>query len=259
MLSALSVAIFLRLRLLFLCDAGERSQRFFGGGILGSGRLLAAPPGNRSCAFRCSVPCLRSLCALCAEIYKVFVCMCLDDNVTVLSVFVSQCALLFALIYKSRLRAGPFSFWGISSFQTLVLILKRFRSVPLMGGPQGPSVSRSPETAPQKMAGRPMGPSTPLCQPQSFLALVLVLMLKPKGLCFVILWRCLALGKRVWFSEPFKLLGLVLLIVRVFLGTPSGWGVHRHNDFLVDDMSRTTGDGGVVLFLCYGVCFCRLD
>ena len=40
----------------------------FSGGILGSGRLLAAPPGNRSCAFRCSVSCLRSMCALCAEI-----------------------------------------------------------------------------------------------------------------------------------------------------------------------------------------------
>ena len=33
------------------------------GGELGSGRLLAAPPGNRSCAFRCSDFCLRLLCA----------------------------------------------------------------------------------------------------------------------------------------------------------------------------------------------------
>ena len=31
-----------------------------------------------------------------------------------------------------------------------------------MGGPQGPSVSRSPGATPQEKAGRPMGPSTPL-------------------------------------------------------------------------------------------------
>ena len=33
----------------------------------------------------------------------------------------------------------------------------------LDGGPQGPSVSRSPGVSPQKRAGQPMGPSTPLC------------------------------------------------------------------------------------------------
>ena len=44
-----------------------------------------------------------------------------------------------------------------------MLMLKRLRSVPLMGGVQGPSVSRSPGAAPQKKAGRPMGPSTPRC------------------------------------------------------------------------------------------------
>ena len=32
-----------------------------------------------------------------------------------------------------------------------------------MGGPTGPSVSRSPGVSPQKKAGRPMGPSTPQC------------------------------------------------------------------------------------------------
>ena len=35
--------------------------------------------------------------------------------------------------------------------------------VPLMGGPFGPSVSRSPAVTPQEKAGRPMGPSTLLC------------------------------------------------------------------------------------------------
>ena len=38
------------------------------GGELGSGRLLAAPPGNRSCAFWCSDLCLRLLCAVLAMI-----------------------------------------------------------------------------------------------------------------------------------------------------------------------------------------------
>ena len=76
----------------------------------------------------------------------------------------------------------------------LMLILKRSRSVPLMGGPQGPSVSRSPGTAPQKKAGRPMGPSTPLCQPQSFLILVSALMLKPTGLCIGICCGALLWG-----------------------------------------------------------------
>ena len=39
-----------------------------------------------------------------------------------------------------------------------MLMLKRLRSVPLMGGPQGPSVSRSPGAAPQKKAGGPWAP-----------------------------------------------------------------------------------------------------
>ena len=78
-------------------------------------------------------------------------------------VVVCLCVPLCVLEQKSWLSAGPLSFWGIQFTQVLLWMLKRFRSVPLMGGPQGPSVSRSPGTAPQKRAGRPMGPSTPLC------------------------------------------------------------------------------------------------
>ena len=44
-----------------------------------------------------------------------------------------------------------------------MLILLRLGGVPLMGGPFGPSVSRSPEVTPQEKAGRPMGPSTLQC------------------------------------------------------------------------------------------------
>ena len=58
-------------------------------------------------------------CAPCVRRYKVFVCMCYDDRVSVVSVFVSQCVLLFVLAYKSGLRAGPLSFWGISSMSFL--------------------------------------------------------------------------------------------------------------------------------------------
>ena len=86
-----------------------------------------------------------------------------DVVVSVVPVFVSQYVPLCVLDNKSGLSAGPLSFWGISFIQIFMLMLKRLRSVPLMGGPQGPSVSRSPGAAPQKKAGRPMGPSTPLC------------------------------------------------------------------------------------------------
>ena len=37
------------------------------------------------------------------------------------------------------------------------------------------------------------------------------------------------------------------LFVPVFSGPPSGWGVHRRNDFLFNDMSRATRDEGAVL------------
>ena len=49
-----------------------------------------------------------------------------------------------------------------------------------MGGPQGPPVSRSPGVSPQKKAGRPIGPSTPRCSPQSFLLFVLSRMSRNK-------------------------------------------------------------------------------
>ena len=52
-----------------------------------------------------------------------------------------------------------------------------------MGGPQGPSLSSSPEVSPQKKAGRPMGPSTPRCSPQNFVVFVMFRMFWPKVLC----------------------------------------------------------------------------
>ena len=141
-----------------------------------------------------------------------------------MSVFVSQCALSVCFGIQERAKSWTPFLLGYIVNVALMLILKRSRSVPLMGWPQGPSVSRSPGTAPQKKAGRPMGPSTPLCQPQSFLTLVLALMLKPKGSCFVILWRCFALGKCVWFSEPFKLWALCCLLLWFSLGPLLGGG-----------------------------------
>ena len=57
------------------------------------------------------------------------------------------------------------------------------------------------------------------------------------------------MGKCVWFFEPFKLWALFLAYCSGFFSGPlPGWGVHRRNDFLFDDMSRTTGDGGAVCF-----------
>ena len=71
-----------------------------------------------------------------------------------------------------------------------------------MGGPQGPSVSRSPGVTPQNRPGRPMGPSTPLCSPQSFLLFVLFRMSRNKFsdwfLCKSVLWGI------VCNFEPFK-------------------------------------------------------
>ena len=72
----------------------------------------------------------------------------------------------------------------------------------LDGGTFFPSVSRSPGVSPWKKAGRPMGPSTPLCYPQSFLLFVTILMSRTRfltdtcsGLCF---------GEIGCFFEPFK-------------------------------------------------------
>ena len=107
---------------------------------------------------------------------------------------------------------------GVYRLCLFLLILKRLRSVPLMGGPQGPSVSRSPGTAPQKRAGWPMGPSTPLCRPQSYVSPVFFLDVSAKGFCFGVLFRCFALGKSGWFSEPFKLRALCCLSDRDFSG-----------------------------------------
>ena len=98
--------------------------------------------------------------------------VCYDDRVSVVSVLVSPCALLFVFSIQERAKSWTPFLLGYIVPIFLMLILKRSRSVPLMGGPPGPSVSRSPGTAPQKRAGRPMGPSTPLCQPQSFLIFV---------------------------------------------------------------------------------------
>ena len=72
-----------------------------------------------------------------------------------------------------------------------------------MGGPQGPSVSRSPEVSPQKKAGRPMGPSTPRCSPQIFLFFVLSRMSRNKFSDWFFVLVC-ALGKLVCNFEPFK-------------------------------------------------------
>ena len=95
-------------------------------------------------------------------------------------------------VLKERAKCRASTFWGIQFIRYLV-ILMHLESVPLMGGPQGPSVSRSLEVSPQKKAGRPMGPSTPRCYPQSFLlSTKLHLMFRTKlivlvfcsGLCF---------------------------------------------------------------------------
>ena len=76
------------------------------------------PPETALARFGVRFPvCVR--CASCVRRYKVVVCMCYDERVSVVSVFVSQCVLLFVLAYKSGLRAGPLSFWGISLMSTL--------------------------------------------------------------------------------------------------------------------------------------------
>ena len=74
---------------------------------------------------------------------------------------------------------------------------------------------------------------------------------RQKGFCLGFLYRCFALGKRVWSFEPFKLRALFRLLVLVLLGRPLGGGVHSHNDVLFDDKSRLTGVTGVFVFLVF--------
>ena len=69
-----------------------------------------------------------------------------------------------------------------------------------------------------------MGPSTPLCRPQSFLAYVFLWVFRQKGFCLGLLYRCFALGKRVWSFEPLKLRTLFRLLVLVLSGPPLGGG-----------------------------------
>ena len=105
---------------------------------------------------------------------------------------------------SERAKSRAYPFWGIQSIQIFLLMLLRFRSVPLMGGPQGPSVSRSPGVSPQKKAGRPMGPSTPRCSPQNFLFFVLSRLSRNKFSDWFFV-QVSALGKFVCNFEPFKL------------------------------------------------------
>ena len=117
-----------------------------------------------------------------------------------MSVLVSQCVPLCVLDRQERAKCRTFFPSGVYSlFRSSMLMLKRLRSVPLMGGgPQGPSVSRSPGAAPQKKAGRPMGPSTPLCYPQSFLDPLCFGFQEcfgKKGLCLGFLFRMLCFGE----------------------------------------------------------------
>ena len=105
-----------QLRSLITGDLRSRSVVHRVGGEVGSGRLLAAPPGNRSCAFRCSAH-VCDFCAPCLRRYKE-VCKVLSVSNTmsavyVVSVFVSQCVSLCVWDTQSGLSAGPLTFWGI--------------------------------------------------------------------------------------------------------------------------------------------------
>ena len=97
-----------------------------------------------------------------------------------------------------------------------------------MGGPQGPSVSRSPGVSPQKKAGRPMGPSTPRCSPQSLLFFILFWMSWNKfSDCFFV--QVCVLGKFVSNFEPFKLRAFSRFFVWGLLEL--SWFFLGHNDF----------------------------
>ena len=142
----------------------------------------------------------------------------------------------------------PFPSGVYSLFRSLLLLLKRFRSVPLMGGPQGPSVSRSPGTAPQKRAGLAHGPLHPaLSAPQSFLVLMsLQGCCGEKGFCFGLLLRGFALRTELYgFLSPSSFGPCFAFLFWFFLGPLSGWGVHRPDDlFLSTTGGRLTGEEG---------------
>ena len=86
------------------------------GGNLGPAASSRPPPGNRSCAFRCSAH-VCVFCALCLRRYKE-VCKVLSVSNTMFAVYAvpvldNQCVSLCVLDNQSGLSAGPLSFWGI--------------------------------------------------------------------------------------------------------------------------------------------------
>ena len=191
------------------------------GGELWSGRLLAAPPGNRSCAFRCSV-CVCDLCAQCFAMISGS-CMVLPvGHIWYWICWVDLCqsacpSVCFA--EEERVKCRTFFLLGYNVYFVFMLMLKRLRSVPLMGGLPCPSVSRSPEAAPQERAGRPMGPSTPRCYPQSFLFSSCIWCFGQSFLSWFLVPVC-ALGKFIRNFEPFKLRPLFALIRYPLLLSP---------------------------------------
>ena len=168
------------------------------------------------------------------------------------SVFVSQCVPLCVSENKSGPSAGPISFWGISSIQTFYVVAEASQERTLDGGAARPLGIKVSWGSSSGEGGAAHGPLHPALSTSKLSVLCLSRMFWNEG--FHLGLGAFALGKCAWFFEPFKLRALFRLSVLGFLGTPPGWGVHRHNDFLFDDMSRTTGLTGVIVFLLLLCC-----
>ena len=106
-------------------------------------------------------------CAPCVRRYKAFVCVCSDDCVSVMSVFVSQCVPLFVSAYKSGLRAGPLSFWGISSTSAYVGA-EAFQERTLDGGANRPLGIKVSWNSSSEEGGAAHGPLHPALSTSKF-------------------------------------------------------------------------------------------
>ena len=157
-----------------ICVSSRESQ--ITSALKGWGGTLVRPPPRgppRKPLLRVSVLglCLRSQCAvLCDDIRQLYGLTCMSHMISnMLSHLCQSACPSVCFAEEERAKCRTFFLLGYNVYLVFMLMLKRLRSVPLMGGLPCPSVSRSPEAAPQERAARPMGPSTPRCYPQSFL------------------------------------------------------------------------------------------
>ena len=95
---------------------------------------------------------------------------------------------------KERAKCRTPFLLGYKVFQVSLSILMRLRSVPLMGGPRSPSVSRSPEDSSSEEGGAAHGPLHPALLTSKLSGFgVSSGMFRQKGFCLGLLFRGFAL------------------------------------------------------------------